>query len=326
MNATRLLAVAALAAVPALGLAACKGTVASGKRAMAKVFASPPADALCAQGAAVATRVHSGDTIRGHLYPDQGCQCFFFDGVESSLLDLEISTDVGNEAAPSLEISGPDGRLVDLRPELGPEGSAVQRAKGIVLSRTGTYRVSVCKKPCDPEHYWKFTHTLSFAPPCGQALHLSACAPQRLSFTAPEGARVLVRVSPASKTGVVPTVVSVQDPDGGRALDPASAGGAPPPQIGRSSDGTMVLDFPSAKAGRYTVHVGSEGGEGPASATVSVVPAPRPRKDLYHGGWPCPETPGALPGGMAFPAPAATTHGVPPPAPMPVPGAPIAHR
>jgi hypothetical protein len=174
--------------------------------------------------------------------------------------------------------------------------------------------VSVCKAPCEPEHYWKFTHTLSFAPPCGQALLLSACAPQRLSFTAPEGARVLVRVSPASKSGVVPTIVSVQDPDGGQALDGQ-------PLVGRANDGSMMLDFPSSKAGRYTVLLGAEAGEGPASATVSVQP-PRPaKKDLYHGGWPCPEGPGAV----GFPAPATATRFAPP-ATSSYPAAPIASR
>jgi hypothetical protein len=306
MTATRTLSAAALLAALATGLAACKSTVASGRRTVAKVFGPGP-ESCGAEGAAVATRVQSGDTIHGHLYPDQGCQCFFFDGVESSLLDLEISTDVGNQAAPNIEISGPDGRVVGLRPELGPEGSAVQRAKGVVLSRTGTYRVSVCKAPCDPEHYWRFTHSLSFAPPCGQAMLLSACAPQRLSFTAPEGSRVLVHVSPASKNGVVPTVLSVQDPDGGRGLDPSAAAGAPAPQIGRASDGSMVLDFPSSKAGRYTVLVGAEAGEGPASATVTVTPPRRAPKNLYHGGWPCPEGPGGAPGGVALPVPTTTS-------------------
>jgi hypothetical protein len=243
------------------------------------------------EGAAVTTRVASGDTIRGHLYPDQGCQCFYFEGVESTLLDLEISTDVGNEAAPALSISTPDGRDLALRPALGPEGSSCQRAKDVVLPRTGTYRVSVCKTACQPEHYWKFTHSIRVVPPVERCLHLTPQAPQAVSFTAPDGSRVLVRVAPESKCGVVPTVVSVKDPDGGRALDRSAApSGAPGPLIGRADDGSMLLDFPATKAGRYTVLLASQPGtQGPATTSVSIRPPKEENRKHYHGGWPCPE-------------------------------------
>lgn len=259
----------------------------------------------------VVTRVGSGDVIRGHLYPDQGCQCFFFEGVESTLLDFELATDVGNQAAPNVEISAPDGKVLTIRPALGPEGSACQRAKGIVLPRTGTYRVSICKAPCEPEHYWRFEHSVRCAPPADMSMHLTACAPQPVSFTAPYGSRVTVRVAPESKCGVVPTVVSVKDPDGARALDVASVPNGPPAaKIGRSDDGTMVLDFYAVKPGRYTVLLASEAGtEGSARTTVAVMPPREHKRTLYHGGWPCPEGPPSKPGAppLNLPVPTSTT-------------------
>jgi hypothetical protein len=275
----------ASAALAALLVGGCKSRPAI----LAKVI-GPSSPSCGPEGAEVTTRVASGDTIRGHLYPDQGCQCFFFDGVESTLLDLEISTDVGNEAAPSLAIQTPDGKDLPLRPALAPEGSSCQRAKDIVLPRTGTYRVSICKTACQPEHYWRFSHTIRVAPPVDRQMHLTPQAPQAVSFTAPVGSRVLVRVVPEAKCGVVPTVVSVKDPDGGRGLDASATPEGRAPQIGRADDGTMLLDFPTTKAGRYTVLLASQSGtEGRATASVAIHPPREQKRKHYHGGWPCPE-------------------------------------
>ena len=130
-----------------------------------------------------------------------------------------------------------------------------------------------------------------------------------MSFTAPYGSHVLVKVAPQSKCGVVPTVVSVKDPDGGRALDVANVPNCPPPpKIGRADDGSMLLDFYATKPGRYTVLLAAETGtEGTARTSVNVIPPPEHRRALYHGGWPCPEGPPCKPGAPSIPMPVPTT-------------------
>src|SRR5438105_4130717 len=104
--------------------------------------APPPCPAPCA--AEVATRVMPGDTLHGHLPAAQGCQCFYFDGVEYGLLDYEVVTDCRGGTVPTVSIEGPDGK--DLGLEEGPANT-----KGIVLRKTGTYRVTVCKQPSETE-------------------------------------------------------------------------------------------------------------------------------------------------------------------------------
>ena len=145
-----------VAVVASVAAAGCRtGQWASGKPGPCPVDVAPP----------IVSRVMPGDTLHGHLYPDQGCQCFYFEGVEYGVLSVELKTDVGNQAAPYLAIYGPDDAPLPLGDGFGPEGSARKRADGIVLPRTGTYRATVCKAPCEPESYWSFSYDVAILSP-----------------------------------------------------------------------------------------------------------------------------------------------------------------
>jgi DMSO/TMAO reductase YedYZ molybdopterin-dependent catalytic subunit len=74
-----------------------------------------------------------GDTLVGELKPEQGCQCFFFEGVEYTLLDFDFTAE-GCGEAPSLSVEDPEGVPVELE----------ATTKGISPLRTPTesfYRV-----------------------------------------------------------------------------------------------------------------------------------------------------------------------------------------
>ena len=237
----------------------------------------------------VANRVNSGDTLHGHLNPDQGCQCFYFEGVEYSLLDIDFHNDVNNEAAPQLKLDDPEGKPVELQPQFGPEGSSCQRGTGIVLRKTGTYRATVCKTPCQPESFYSWKHTLRLVPPPEQDLHLTPCTTKAISFVASQGTDVTVTLAPTCKNGVTPRVMGVKGPDGGRALNDQTEG-TRIPTISEDRDNTRTLRFEASKSGRYTVLVSADPDtQGDATANVCLKPAKSCPRKLYHDGSPCPD-------------------------------------
>jgi hypothetical protein len=238
----------------------------------------------------VVARVQPGDTLHGHLVQNQSCQCFYFDAVEYSLLDVEMTTDVGNVAAPHLEIYAPDGQKVPLGADYGPEGSSCLRGSGIVLPKTGTYRGTVCKTACEPEHYWAFKYHLRVLSPDEQKAHLTACTSKSWSFVAPAAAHCVISVRPDANSKVRPKVKAIKDPDGGAATAAAAAPCGRVPTLARGCDDSVTVDFAAPKSGRYTLEVTAEPGcEGDAVVLISVMPCAVRCQDLYHDGHGCPE-------------------------------------
>jgi hypothetical protein len=226
--------------------------------------------------------------LHGHLYPDQGCECLSFDGVESTLLDFKLQSDEGCLAAPRIEITGPDGKALAL-PVMQGEGSAVRSAQGIVLPRTGKYGVTICKATCDPETYYTFSYDLRAVPPDVTTMHLKPCSKERVTFTVPRGSRCMVTVRPKSRCGAEPKFLSVVDPYGGRALNPAAViEGAPLPVVKRDAGGATILDFNAPHPGRYTVTISAaDGTEGDVTTQVLLF-TPRPLlRSLYHSNQEC---------------------------------------
>jgi hypothetical protein len=243
-----------------------------------------------------------GDFLRGHLYPDQGCQCLFFDGVEYSLLDVELKSDTKDAAAPKLSITDPDGVPLDLTTSFGPDASACQKARGIVLRKTGTYRATVCKTACDPEMFYTFRFDLRMVPPDDERVHLTSCTTKTATFVASRGSRIRMTVAPEGRCGVVPKFLSVTDPHGGRALAPERMlPGAPAPILKEGRSGEQILDFNAAIPGRYTVtYTAEKDTEGTALTTIQVFPPKPSFRRLYHGNTPC-DVPTAAPTAAAQP-------------------------
>jgi len=279
-----------VAIVVLLAVGGCKSRQGSACEAPPVAQAAPCAP-VAAPDRPVTNRVNPGDTLHGHLNPDQLCQCFYFEGVEYSLLDMELHTDVGNQAAPSLKIDDPEGKPLELQPQLGPEGSSCQRATGVVLHKTGTYRATVCRTGCDPEHFYSWKYALRLVPPPEQDLHLTPCTTKAISFIAARGTEVTVTLAPTSRNGVLPRVMGVKGPDGGRALAPeAQLEGAKVPTISEERENARMLRFNAARPGRYTVLVSADPNtQGDATATVCLKPAKACPRQLYHDGSPCPD-------------------------------------
>jgi hypothetical protein len=252
---------------------------------------APPPCAPCAPEKPAVSRMLPGDLLRGHLYPDQGCQCLTFDGVEYALLDVELKSDTKDAAAPRLSIADPDGLPLDLTTSFGPEASACQKARGIVLRKTGTYRATVCKTACEPETFYTFRFDLRLVAPDDEKVHLTPCTTKTVSFVASRGSRVRMTVAPEGRCGLVPKFLSVTDPHGGRALSPERAlPGAPAPLIKEGRNGEQVLDFNAALPGRYTVtYTAEKDTEGTAVTSVQLFPPKPSFRRLYHGNQPCPE-------------------------------------
>ena len=244
-----------------------------------------PTPAPCAApDAPPVNRVMPGDTLHGRLASGDGCQCFYFDGVEYGLFDYEVVTDCKGGTIPVVAIAGPDGK--DLGLDEGPA-----KASGIVLRKTGTYRVTVCKKSCEDEVYYTFKYDLRLLTPEDKKVFLTPCKKETVSFLATKGSRCTVEIAPTHACNVVPKILAVKDPANGRALAcEAQLDGAPAPMILPNRGGAARLDFIAAKPGRYTVvYAAEEGTEGDAVTHVMVF-APKARNlDLYHDGRACPE-------------------------------------
>jgi hypothetical protein len=249
---------------------------------------APPAAAPCAPQA-VATRVLPGDVLHGRLTCSDGCQCFYFEGVEYSILSFAVKADGG--AAPQVAIEDPDGRPLQLSEEVCGKGPGAS-AKGLILRRSGTYKATVCKPQGSPETYYAFTHSLELANPEDKTVFLEPGKTETISFVASKGSRVMVEVTPAHSCNVTPKFLSVKDPTGGRALAPeARLEGAPEAWIVTSRGGKKRVDFNASRSGRYTVVVTAEDcTSGKATAHVAVHP-PGPNRCLYHGDQACPERP-----------------------------------
>ena len=232
------------------------------------------------------THVSNGDILSGRLDPQVPREAFTFEGVESSLLDFTLQSDELNRSAPHPVLTGPDGQQVDLNGHrLTPEGAATTRYAGIILLRTGTYRLTLDSADTCNESWYLYRHALRFPSIVDERARLTACATHPISFTAPYGGTVSVRVRPANRSPLQPDVRGVIDPLGGRALDPtATPGGVLPPQMAPTTDGGVILVFVAPRPGRYTVLAAAKPGhEGEARIDVDVNP-PSFDRAVWHPG------------------------------------------
>jgi hypothetical protein len=135
------------------------------------------------------------------------------------------------------------------------------------------------------DSWYLYRHALRFPSIVDDRARLTASATHPITFTAPYGATVSVRVKPAGRSPLQPDLRGVVDPLGGRALDPsATPGGVNPPQQAPTIDGGVQLMFVAPRAGRYTVLAAAKPGhEGEASISVDVTP-PSFDRAVWHPG------------------------------------------
>jgi hypothetical protein len=230
-----------------------------------------------------------GDVLHGRLTCSDGCQCFYFEGVEYSVLNFTVRGDEKCSTPPAIAIEDPDGRPLLLGDEVQTRGN-VSSSCNLILRRSGTYKATVCKPAGQPEVYYVFTHDLRLANPDDKAVYLEAGKNETISFVAAKGSRCLIEVTPDHACNVTPKIVAVKDPTGGRALAPeAKLEGAPEAWIVTSRGGAKRVDFNAPRSGRYTVIMTAEDcTSGKAVAHVAVHP-PGPNRCLYHDDTPCPE-------------------------------------
>lgn len=269
---------------------------------------------------AAGNQLGTGDVISGRLPPQYPVQAFHFEGVESSLLDFTLQSDELNRSSPAPKLTDPEGRPVVLDGHrTTPEGAATTRYEGVILTRTGNYRLEVASTDKTSDSWYLFQHRLRFPSIVDDRAMLSASDTTPVSFTAPYGATVSVRIVPANRSNLTPDIRGVKDPSGGRALDPTTTPqGVNPPQMAATTDGGVVLMFVAPRAGRYTVLAAAKPGrEGEASINVDVN-APSFDRSIWHTGSD-PNEPR-----MTMPAvPPATTTMRPLPPPPPSPSAPV---
>ena len=239
----------------------------------------------------IVTRVLPGDVLHGRLTCSDGCQCFYFEGVEYSILNFSLKADEKCAVAPQIAIEDPDGRPLALSDDVCAKGCAAS-AGGLILRRSGTYKATVCKPSGSGEVYYAFTHELRLANPDDRTMWLEAGKTQTITFVAPKGSRCMVEVTPDHACNVTPKFLAVKDPAGGRALAPeAKLDGAPEAWIVGSRGGAKRVDFNAPRSGRYTVVVTAEDcSSGKAVAHVAVHP-PGDKRCLYHDDHACPERP-----------------------------------
>lgn len=257
---------------------------------------------------ATGTHVSQGDMLSGRLAPTYPDQAFTFEGVESSLFDFTLQSDELNRGAPDPVLTGPDGESIDLvGHRVTPEGAATTRYVGVVLLRTGTYRLAIHSTDTSRDSWYLYRHELRFPSIVDDRARLSAQATHPISFTAPYGATVSVRVAPVNRSPLQPDLRGVVDPLGGRALDPtATPGGVNPPQMAPTTDGGVMLMFVAPRSGRYTVLAAAKAGhEGEARIDVDVRPASFDRAVWHPGADPL------APNRTAMAAPPESSIGVP---------------
>jgi hypothetical protein len=230
------------------------------------------------------THTAAGDTVYGHLPGAAATQAFTFEGVESSILDFTIASDEGAQTAPTPALSDPEGHPVDITPfRRSALGAATARYEGIVLMRTGNYRVAAEGMDPSKPTYYRFHHDLRFPPIEGLRLRLVASDTRPVSVTAPRGGRVTVTIGPIAGSTVEPDIRAVNDPWGGRALDASQVlPGSPPPQLVRTNDGGVILSFVAPRPGRYTILAAARPGrEGDAAVSTKVL-APEYGRKIVH--------------------------------------------
>lgn len=224
-------------------------------------------------GQSIGTSVEPGASLQGRLPPGRGEQAFTFEGVESSILDFSVQADRGNTSAPEVSLFDPEGKAVPVAVgRATARGAATTLVRGVVLTRTGTYKVRVVPAAGGEEVYYRFQHSLRFPEVTPRAIHLSAAEPVPVYVPAPRHALVVVKVTPR-QGGVVPQIEGVEDPWGGRALDPTEVPpGALPPRVSHGADGTLTLTFTTPRPGTYAILAGARapGEEGPAFVRVEV--------------------------------------------------------
>jgi len=248
--------------------------------------AAPGCGPCAADGAQpVVNRVLPGDTLTGDLPCEQGCQCFYFEGVAYSLLDYDF-TAKGCDSV-TLRLEDPKGRPVEIGNGRG--------CSGIVLRESGTYKGTVCKNPGTNPACYVFRYEQRFALPDEQQVYLDCSTRHTLAFTAPRGANCVVTIRPLHDCNVIPKIVGVKDPEGGRALaKEAVLPGAPPPVVDLGRSNTRILRFNAPKSGKYQVQYMAESGtSGEAVAVVQVFPPAPAQRLLQHdqqgcGGGSCP--------------------------------------
>jgi hypothetical protein len=255
--------------------------------------------------AAAGTSVQLGESLHGRVHEQNGeAQCFTFEGVESSLLSFALVSDDGSVAAPVPSVTDPEGRPVDVSPYVAsPHGAATMQARGIPLRRTGIYRVAVANQVPGHPVFYRFRHDLAFPPIEDLRARLQPEEPTPVYVAAPRGGQVIVRVRPLQQ-GLVPELHAVQDPWGGRALDPSLAPRGFLPQATRLQDGTLILTFVAPRPGVYTVLAAAKPGlAGDASVSSQVTSPGASGAKVWHTNAPC--TGFGLPG---EPAPATVAH------------------
>ncbi len=262
-----------VAAVVALGLAGCRS---SWKRdgSFEPMVEAPRIGAPCTSVAAgtapAVSRVMPGDTLIGNLRPGQ-CQCFHFEGVAYTLLDLDLEVACGDGAPPTLTITDPDGRPLDAPVTVSKGGLS---AAGVILRKTGTYSGKLCREACGEEQMYRFSYAMRLAGQEDRRMFLTPESDEKVSFVATRGANCVLRIRPDHACSVTPKVVMVKGPDGLRALAIENQlQGACPPRVLLDRGATRTLTFIAPQPGRYTVHLAAEEGtEGDATTHVAVFP------------------------------------------------------
>ncbi len=267
---------------------------------------------------AAGTNIATGDTLSGRLVPEVPVQAFTFEGVESSLLDFTLQSDELNRSAPRPVLTDPQGATIDLAMHrASPEGAATTRYVGVILMRTGTYQLSVASTDRTSDSWYLFKHELRFPSIVGDTARLVETDAHPISFTAPYGGTVSVKIRPSNRSNLQPEVRGVIDPSGGRALDSTQTpAGVLPPQMAPTIDGGLLLVFVAPHAGRYTVLAAAKAGRaGEATIDVDVAP-PAFNRAIWHNGA---DPTAPLPSAPAAAAPPAAPPAALPPMPPPPP-------
>jgi hypothetical protein len=235
---------------------------------------------------AAGTNIATGDMLSGRLAVEAPAQTFTFEGVESSLLDFTLRSDELNRSAPTPVLTDPEGKTIELvAHRTSPHGAATSTYEGVLLMRTGTHTLSLASTDRTADSWYIFQHKLRFPSIIGDTARLDETATYPISFTAPYGATVSVRVRPSPRSSLKPDIRGVVDPSGGRALDAGQTpGGVLPPQAAPTIDGGLTLVFVTPRAGRYTVLASAKPGtSGEALIDVDVTP-PNFDRAIWHPG------------------------------------------
>ncbi len=257
----------------------------AGKPAVA-LLALALAMAACSSAPPLAqdSNVLLGDTMHGRMIPGRTHQTFTFEGVESTILDAYLKTD-DKDAAPLIVIHDPEGQSLDVAAHTtSEEGSHEVVIRGLVLPKTGKYKVIA--RPGDPDRqvFYRFTHAIRWAPMPDRKVHLSASKSQPVHIAAPRGGVITFSIKPDRGSDMVPQIQAVKDPWGGPALDRSQVpAGAPLPQVTHSRDGKTVLTFTAPKPGMYTILAAAKPGkEGVGTLHVGLQEPARANRLVYH--------------------------------------------